>query len=224
MHSHDYVGARGCEVNRSIGEAELLGGPPKKLVDNSKISQPDKINKLSGGNIDFPFDSPKKFGPGRVKVVEEVTGVGEVMTTDPRRAIILDDLNCMGFNKKDLDPSNDVAVESDVEMVHETVLAGNFGSWAKDIQDKVLNEAERKKRDRTIKKLKKKEKFSEKPELEGRSLSDPDLKARWDFCTNEAKRALKVGKDLGIQIRGDENEVVDELTRLEELDIANRAT
>ncbi|KAK8502777.1 hypothetical protein V6N12_073262 [Hibiscus sabdariffa] len=133
MHSHDYVGARGCEVNRSIGEAELLGGPPKKLVDNSKISQPDKINKLSGGNIDFPFDSPKKFGPGRVKVVEEVTGVGEVMTTDPRRAIILDDLNCMGFNKKDLDPSNDVAVESDVEMVHETVLAGNFGSWAKGV-------------------------------------------------------------------------------------------
>ncbi|KAK8484392.1 hypothetical protein V6N11_001650 [Hibiscus sabdariffa] len=123
----------GCEVNRSIGEAELLGGPPKKLVDNSKISQPDKINKLSGGNIDFPFDSPKKFGPGRVKVVEEVTGVGEVMATDPRRAIILDDLNCMGFNKKDLDPNNDVAVEFDVEMVHETVLAGNFESWAKGV-------------------------------------------------------------------------------------------
>ncbi|KAK8523557.1 hypothetical protein V6N12_048075 [Hibiscus sabdariffa] len=43
IHSHDYVGGSGCEVNRSIGEAELMGDPPKKLVDNFKTSQPDKI-------------------------------------------------------------------------------------------------------------------------------------------------------------------------------------
>ncbi|KAL4295855.1 hypothetical protein GQ457_12G032140 [Hibiscus cannabinus] len=277
IHSHDYVGGSGCEVIRSIGEVELMGDPPKKLVDNFKTSQPDKINSLSGGNSDFPSDSPKEFGPGWSKVVEEITEVGEVMATDPRRAAILDDLDCMGFSKKDLDPSNEVAVESDVEMVHESVSAGNLESWAKgvnslnnpknkgldevavdevesvsvdftlknangnlnfpefqnknklvrekryasllDIQDKVLNAVERKKRDRNIKKLKKKGKFSVKSELEGRSLSDSDLKARWDHCISEAKRTLKVGKDLGIQIRGNENEVVEELAHLEELDI-----
>ncbi|KAK9030047.1 hypothetical protein V6N11_031485 [Hibiscus sabdariffa] len=133
IHSHDYVGGSGCEVNRSIGEAELMGDPPKKLVDNFKTSKPDKINSLSGGNIDFPSDSPKEFGPGWSKMVEEVTGVGEVMANDPRMAAILDDLDCMGFSKKDLDPSNEVAVESDVEMVHESVSAVNLESWAKGV-------------------------------------------------------------------------------------------
>ncbi|KAK9009688.1 hypothetical protein V6N11_036217 [Hibiscus sabdariffa] len=48
-------------------------------------------------------------------------------------AAILDDLDCMGFSKKDLNPSNEVAVESDVEMVHESVSAGNLESWAKGV-------------------------------------------------------------------------------------------
>ncbi|KAK8523556.1 hypothetical protein V6N12_048074 [Hibiscus sabdariffa] len=55
------------------------------------------------------------------------------MATDPRRAAIFDDLDCMGFSKKDLDPSNEVAVDSDVEMVHESVSAGNLESWAKGV-------------------------------------------------------------------------------------------
>ncbi|KAK8557950.1 hypothetical protein V6N12_010173 [Hibiscus sabdariffa] len=120
MHSYDYVGGRVGVECRNI-EAELVGGTPKKLVDNPKILQPDNINSLSGENTDCSPSSPKDCGLGWTKVIEEVTSVGVEMTS----------LSCMGFSKNDLDPSNDEAVDPDVEMVHETISAGNIGSWAK---------------------------------------------------------------------------------------------
>ncbi|KAK8992034.1 hypothetical protein V6N11_044926 [Hibiscus sabdariffa] len=44
-------------------------------------------------------------------------------------------------------------------------------------------------------------------ELSGRSLSDADLMARQDVLTREARKALELGKSLGMQIVGDEEEV-----------------
>ncbi|KAK8621892.1 hypothetical protein V6N13_097520 [Hibiscus sabdariffa] len=44
-------------------------------------------------------------------------------------------------------------------------------------------------------------KTSDKPELERKSLSDSDLQARWDNYNKVAKKALALGKDLGIEIK-----------------------
>ncbi|KAK9037203.1 hypothetical protein V6N11_022123 [Hibiscus sabdariffa] len=93
-------GGRENEVNRNIGEAELMG-----------------------------------IWSGWAKVVEEVTGVREDLAHDPNWTKILEDLNFMGFNKGDLDPSYDVAVES---VVQETNSAGIIGSWAREV-DKLNN-------------------------------------------------------------------------------------
>ncbi|KAL4310381.1 hypothetical protein GQ457_01G002430 [Hibiscus cannabinus] len=48
-------------------------------------------------------------------------------------------------------------------------------------------------------------------ELSGRSLSDSDLLARRDILIKEARETLKLGKKVGMQILGDEQEVVNEL-------------
>ncbi|KAL4273577.1 hypothetical protein GQ457_13G001680 [Hibiscus cannabinus] len=84
-----------------------------------------------------------------------------------------------------------------------------------DFQDKALTVWERKKRDKALKKNKLNKKDLMVSELSGRSLSYSDFAARWDAATREARKALKLGKRLGMKIVGDEQEVVKELARLE---------
>ncbi|KAK8712354.1 hypothetical protein V6N13_147594 [Hibiscus sabdariffa] len=55
----------------------------------------------------------------------------------------------------------------------------------------------------------------ESSELSGRSLSDSDLTARWNNALKEAIMALELGKRLGVQIEGDESEVIRDLALLE---------
>ncbi|KAK8628469.1 hypothetical protein V6N13_064176 [Hibiscus sabdariffa] len=42
--------------------------------------------------------------------------------------------------------------------------------------------------------------------MSGRSLSDSDLTARWDVLTREVRKALELGKTIGLQIVGDDEE------------------
>ncbi|KAK8999283.1 hypothetical protein V6N11_070459 [Hibiscus sabdariffa] len=70
-------------------------------------------------------------------------------------------------------------------------------------------------RDRAIHREKKKVKGCETSELSGRSLSDSDLVYCWELSIKEAKKALSLGKSLGVQIDGDEEEAVRELARLD---------
>ncbi|KAL4366749.1 hypothetical protein GQ457_05G026460 [Hibiscus cannabinus] len=82
-------------------------------------------------------------------------------------------------------------------------------------QDKAISEIERKTRDRAIHREKKKAKGWDFSELSGRSLSDSDLVHRWELSIKEARKALNLGKSLGIKIEGNEDEAVRELARLE---------
>ncbi|KAK8578610.1 hypothetical protein V6N13_100438 [Hibiscus sabdariffa] len=91
-----------------------------------------------------------------------------------------------------------------------------------ELQDKALTEAERRKRDRAKKRVKNKDKENEVSELEGRSVTDSDMQARRDVLLTEAKKTLAVGKSLGIDIIGDENEAVEELVLLAERDLQNK--
>ncbi|KAL4284387.1 hypothetical protein GQ457_16G026650 [Hibiscus cannabinus] len=89
-----------------------------------------------------------------------------------------------------------------------------YGSlWA--YQDKVLSEVEKKKRDRASKRAKKKSKGDDALELSGHSLTDSDMWYRWELLTKKARKTLKIGKKLGVQIEGDEREAIKDLALLE---------
>ncbi|KAL4279899.1 hypothetical protein GQ457_03G014630 [Hibiscus cannabinus] len=90
-----------------------------------------------------------------------------------------------------------------------------FGSLV-EIQDKVLTDSERKNRDKAKKRIKKKNKASEKSELEGISLTDSDMQARRRILINEAKKTLEVGRLIGFEIEGEENEAIMELVEIAE--------
>ncbi|KAL4351513.1 hypothetical protein GQ457_06G022440 [Hibiscus cannabinus] len=83
------------------------------------------------------------------------------------------------------------------ELITKCSKDKRYGSLL-EIQDKALSKQERKKRDRAIKKNKKLKKNLEDSELSGRSLSDSDLKIRWNNTIKEARKALELGKSLGV--------------------------
>ncbi|KAL4318899.1 hypothetical protein GQ457_18G023820 [Hibiscus cannabinus] len=85
-----------------------------------------------------------------------------------------------------------------------------------ELQDKAISGTERKKRDRAWRRLRLNKKDLEVSELSGRSLSESDLEVRWALATKEARKVLALGKNIGMQIVGDEQEVINELANLEE--------
>ncbi|KAK8579379.1 hypothetical protein V6N12_069705 [Hibiscus sabdariffa] len=82
-----------------------------------------------------------------------------------------------------------------------------------ELQDRALSSVERRKRDRSLSREKKKSNLDHS-KLLGRSLSNSDLQTRWKCAKSEAKKSLELGKKLGMKIQGSE-EVVRELTMLE---------
>ncbi|KAL4383355.1 hypothetical protein GQ457_15G025870 [Hibiscus cannabinus] len=74
-----------------------------------------------------------------------------------------------------------------------------------ELQDKKITEAEKKKRNKAMRRQN-----LNKKNLDI-SLSDSDLLARRDILIKEARETLKLGKKVGMQILGDEQEVVNEL-------------
>ncbi|KAK8978529.1 hypothetical protein V6N11_055518 [Hibiscus sabdariffa] len=80
-----------------------------------------------------------------------------------------------------------------------------IGSLSK-IQDRFLSEVEKRKRDRVKKRLKKEEIEETISELEGRSITYSDIEARREILLKEAQNTLAVGKTVGIDFIGDEQE------------------
>ncbi|KAL4347009.1 hypothetical protein GQ457_05G036010 [Hibiscus cannabinus] len=86
--------------------------------------------------------------------------------------------------------------------------AKKFGSlW--ELQGRALSKTERKKRDRTLgcKKINKED--LQDSELSGRSLSDTDLRGKWEQAKKEARRTLELGKKFGLKIKGSEEEALE---------------
>ncbi|KAL4284789.1 hypothetical protein GQ457_16G009010 [Hibiscus cannabinus] len=72
-----------------------------------------------------------------------------------------------------------------------------------------LSNIEKKRRDRGVRRNKRNKKISEDIqglELSGRSLSDSDLRIKWERAKLEAKATLELGKKIGMSIRGSEEE------------------
>ncbi|KAK8675491.1 hypothetical protein V6N13_033557 [Hibiscus sabdariffa] len=82
-------------------------------------------------------------------------------------------------------------------------------------QENALIKAERKKRDRALKKMKNQAVVVEQSELEGSSLSDFDLQIRWDIVTKETEKVVEMSVKLGVQFIGSMKEVIREIAELE---------
>ncbi|TYH14639.1 hypothetical protein ES288_A06G236700v1 [Gossypium darwinii] len=85
----------------------------------------------------------------------------------------------------------------------------------REIQDRVLSTKEKQKRDRKEKIAKGKENTRCEDLTVNLSLSDSDISNRKRVILREAKKTWEVGKMLGLSVRGDEKEIIDEISRLE---------
>ncbi|KAK9001425.1 hypothetical protein V6N11_083209 [Hibiscus sabdariffa] len=102
------------------------------------------------------------------------------------------------------------------EIIDKSSVSDHKSNGLEDLgPDKALTDLERKKKARACRKNKICKKSLEISELSGRSLSDSDLSSRWDILTKKARKTLKFSKKIGLQIVGNEEEVVEELMNLE---------
>ncbi|KAL4284998.1 hypothetical protein GQ457_16G027450 [Hibiscus cannabinus] len=82
------------------------------------------------------------------------------------------------------------------------------------LQDRVLSEADRRKRDRALRKLKKQNCEDElSADIDEDSLTSSDLRGRWKLLTRNATELLEFGSRVGFQVEGDMNMTVSELAR-----------
>ncbi|KAG8473214.1 hypothetical protein CXB51_035176 [Gossypium anomalum] len=86
-----------------------------------------------------------------------------------------------------------------------------------EIQDSVLSTKEKQQRDRKERIRKGKMITRGEDPIVNLSLSDSDINNRRRVILREAKKTWEVGKKLGLSVRGDEEEVVEEIRRLEDL-------
>lgn len=85
----------------------------------------------------------------------------------------------------------------------------------REIQNSVLTSKEKQKRDKGGRKERGKTTSNDKERTVNLSLSDSDISNRKRVILREAKATWEVGKMLGFSVRGDEEEVIEEIIRLE---------
>ncbi|KAL4377115.1 hypothetical protein GQ457_02G032860 [Hibiscus cannabinus] len=88
--------------------------------------------------------------------------------------------------------------------------AKKYGSLL-DIQNKSISDKERRRRDKALKKRSWCKENLDRTELSGKSLSDTDINNRVSKIINEAKQVLKLGKKIGVNFLGEENDVINDL-------------
>ncbi|KAL4377449.1 hypothetical protein GQ457_02G034240 [Hibiscus cannabinus] len=77
-----------------------------------------------------------------------------------------------------------------------------YGSL-RDFQDRVLTDVEKKRRDRALRRIKKKDIQNASLEIDVTSLSSSDLRHRQEILIRKARSTIEFGKQLGFEIEGD---------------------
>ncbi|KAK8494974.1 hypothetical protein V6N12_034292 [Hibiscus sabdariffa] len=195
------------ETNNHLGESEMKG-------------MEDRINQLETQEHVSTVNERK--GEAVVsKIVEKVNGQVEVPAKD---LVILNNLQesrvptSVGLSlraREELSVMDAVEFANGEESFELSELQyltkvskkkeRKIGSLSK-IQDRFLSEVEKRKRDRVKKRLKKEEIEETISELEGRSITYSDIEARREILLKEAQNTLAVGKTVGIDFIGDEQE------------------
>ncbi|KAK8548775.1 hypothetical protein V6N12_061681 [Hibiscus sabdariffa] len=158
--------------------AEVLTGGEKNLGLTQTTGQKEESNQALGQN------------GGNQKDRFFVEDVGPLQKEVKVEGILMDDRE--NENKKDLDTLYSFR---DLELtfpLKESRPRKRYGSlW--DQQEKVLSISDKKKRDRSWKSKKDSQQL-QNSELSGQSLSDSDLRNKWERARKEAKDTLDMGK------------------------------
>ncbi|KAL4303527.1 hypothetical protein GQ457_10G010910 [Hibiscus cannabinus] len=234
----------------SLGEMNINGGGRSIDNDQEEVENANYQSMLRNGSKYSMDDTTRNYdvdGKSRDK-----SGASFENWVDPVVEKTMEDLVSMGFNKGEMvngvGPVSEVDLldngdgelrtkKSWAEIVHQNLTlekAGVSGKESKkskrrkkygsmqELQDSVLSLAEKRKRDVALKKLQNKSQAELDSEIENRSLSDSDLKAVWSRHLKDARKSLKLGKKLGIQFIGDEEEVLKEISSLERRDFLSK--
>ncbi|KAL4376870.1 hypothetical protein GQ457_02G039660 [Hibiscus cannabinus] len=106
-------------------------------------------------------------------------------------------------------------VDSDEDWVNRRKRkAKKYGSIL-DIHNQSISEFERRRRDKALKKMSWSKEQMEDTELSGKSLSDSDINYRVSMIVKEARQIVGLGKRIGVNFVGDENEVINDLVDIE---------
>ncbi|KAL4313288.1 hypothetical protein GQ457_01G032420 [Hibiscus cannabinus] len=228
------------ETGSRLGDMDLMGNGSKETPQTDIVHQ-DFMNvgfDIPEEDREMEKELTKQYMKKCWAGVEDMgQGVSKInlkengMSSDILTSRAIDDLDYMGFGQKPNEESGigksaglqsncDIVSEEESdksffpELVIEKKNKKKYDSLL-DLQDKALSTADRRKRDRALKKSKSSRNNLDYSELSGRSLSDSDLAARWVSATKEAKKTLNLGKKLGVQVVGDEQDVVNELISME---------
>ncbi|KAH1064455.1 hypothetical protein J1N35_029442 [Gossypium stocksii] len=134
------------------------------------------------------------------------------------------DVSNMGFSVAELGLENMKGVQDEQREIEEGVdlvvdldfQMGNSKKSGGGTRLQVLLIAKKKKRDRALRKQKGKGIVCREEVVVNASISDSDIINRKRVILKEARNAWEVGKKLGLNVRGDEREVVDEIMKLEQ--------
>ncbi|KAK8655844.1 hypothetical protein V6N13_108410 [Hibiscus sabdariffa] len=194
---------QGCK----IGESELMGGGLKEIPQLVPKNQ-GKSSRL----LEQTHEQKKDISQLEIDIIEKVNNGGPIWVDQ----ISKKSLNVDGQNVESREDAIGAppVINSIRNFGVENERNKRYGSL-RCFQEKAISEIEKKKRDRAIRREKKKAKGWDSSQLSGRSISDSDLVHRWELSTMEARKALTLGKSLGIQIEGNEDEAVREIARLE---------
>ncbi|KAL4310802.1 hypothetical protein GQ457_01G033160 [Hibiscus cannabinus] len=219
----------GEDVARQIGESIMSGYALKEdslkaAVKGNKSVQESPIIEDRRNWIDIVCGGVNNLEKASSRLIVEKPIEGPDVT--PLRA--LEDVGNMGFRfegEMAVNKQDNWAKEIDESFNASTIKLSGLqrGVEHDEKQDKqeirvtvgvsresIIFHGEKEKRRKRINKQE-----LENSELSGRSLSDSDLATRREILTKEAKKTLKLGKKLGMQIVGCEQEVVRELMLLE---------
>ncbi|KAL4342595.1 hypothetical protein GQ457_08G017360 [Hibiscus cannabinus] len=100
-------------------------------------------------------------------------------------------------------------------LVHSPKKKGpkKYGSL-RAIQDMVLTDADRKKIDMVLRRLKKRGKSWVEKEISDDSFTSLDLRQRPNLLLQKAKTTIEFGRQVGFEIEGDPNEAILDLARI----------
>ncbi|KAK8553682.1 hypothetical protein V6N13_100521 [Hibiscus sabdariffa] len=179
----------------------------------------------------------EEIGPGNnEKLLEEENRVGpqdkeeSLAQINSNEIRAREDTILMGFKKGELTQQNILDGESDEDISGGQIKESNDDlTWAEKVdmlnslqptqENKALSTAERKKRDHAQRRNKENWVDRELSYLEGRSLSDSDIRTRQNAMIREAQKTLKVGKEVGIKFKRPEQDVIREISLLEEAEL-----
>ncbi|KAK8648763.1 hypothetical protein V6N13_129506 [Hibiscus sabdariffa] len=205
----------------NTSERNVLVGQVVGLVENSRLV----VNLLEDRLVDPVQEKYSQKEPittigldteliatnGRATDIKELVNGCKEKRVEPKRswATVVEDLVNSGQALSKIDQEvNSSETEPEIEHF-------DFPEDKKGKRNSDISESERRKRDRALKRRKWNKLHLDESEISGKSLSDSDISNRVSKLVKEAKHVLKVGKKMGFNIVGEENDIINDLVELE---------